>query len=82
MEQPDPIFNVCERHERLNIELKYHNHRYYCMSDPVISDAQYDKMYRELEQIEKAHPELETSESVTQIVGCNCQSGTPKSRQI
>jgi DNA ligase (NAD+) len=56
-------------HEKLRREIDYHNRRYYVLDDPEISDAQYDRLYRRLEQLEKEHPELQTPDSPTRKVG-------------
>jgi DNA ligase (NAD+) len=57
------------RADALRRELNGHNYRYYVLDAPVISDAQYDKLLRELQQIEAQHPELLTADSPTQRVG-------------
>ncbi len=49
--------------------LNYHNHRYYVLDDPEIPDSEYDRMLRELQEIEQAFPELISMESPTQRVG-------------
>lgn len=54
---------------RLRDELNGHNYRYYVLDAPTISDFEYDKMLRELEELEAAHPELVTPDSPTQRVG-------------
>lgn len=53
----------------LRAELNRHNHAYYVLDNPTIPDAEYDKLFRELQSIEQAHPELITSDSPTQRVG-------------
>ena len=53
----------------LRKKINYHNYRYYIVDDPEISDAAYDHLMRELEELEKQHPELVTSDSPTQRVG-------------
>ena len=58
-----------KRAEELRQEINYHNYRYYVLDQPVVSDAQYDKLLRELQQIESEHPELITPDSPTQRVG-------------
>lgn len=58
-----------QRAEELRRELNYHNHRYYTLDDPVISDGQYDLLLRELREIEAEHPELLTSDSPTHRIG-------------
>jgi DNA ligase (NAD+) len=57
------------RAQELRRDIHYHNYRYYVLDAPVISDAQYDKLLRELQEIERAHPELITPDSPTQRVG-------------
>ncbi len=58
-----------KRAEKLREEIEYHNYRYYVLDQPEISDAQYDRLMRELEKIEKEHPELLIPNSPTQRVG-------------
>lgn len=53
----------------LRAELNRHNHAYYVLDNPTIPDAEYDKLFSELQAIEAAHPELITSDSPTQRVG-------------
>ncbi|MCH9829297.1 MAG: NAD-dependent DNA ligase LigA [Gammaproteobacteria bacterium] len=53
----------------LRRELAEHNHRYYVLDDPSIPDAEYDRLFRELQQLESEHPELRTEDSPTQRVG-------------
>src|SRR5688572_25175890 len=49
--------------------LRFHEHRYYVLSEPLISDFEYDKLYKDLEKIEAETPELITPDSPTQRVG-------------
>lgn len=49
--------------------LNQHNHRYYVLDAPVVSDAEYDGLFRELQTLEAAHPALQTPDSPTQRVG-------------
>ena len=58
-----------ERHRKLVEEIKAHDHRYYVLDDPQISDRQYDGLYAELRELEHQHPELLTPDSPTQRVG-------------
>ncbi len=53
----------------LRSELNDHNYRYYVLDNPVISDAEYDRLLRELQYLEDAHPDLITNDSPTQRVG-------------
>jgi len=57
------------RAESLRRQLDHHNYRYYVLDDPEIPDAEYDRLLRELQQLEQEHPELITPESPTQRVG-------------
>jgi DNA ligase (NAD+) len=58
-----------ERHRKLVEEVRAHDHRYYVLDDPQISDRQYDALYAELRELEKKHPDLVTPDSPTQRVG-------------
>jgi len=57
--------------------LRFHEYRYYILSDPLISDAEYDRLYKQLEQLEKDHSELITKDSPTQRVGSSLNTGFP-----
>ncbi len=65
MAPPDVIARV----ERLRAEIREHDRRYYELDDPIISDADYDLLVRELRSLEEAWPELVTPDSPTQRVG-------------
>jgi DNA ligase (NAD+) len=58
-----------ERAAQLRRELERHNHAYYVLDAPTIPDAEYDRLFRELEELEAAHPELATPDSPTRRVG-------------
>ncbi len=60
---------VIERVKKLREEIEYHNYRYYVLDSPVISDAEYDELMRELRELEEKYPELITPDSPTQRVG-------------
>lgn len=49
--------------------LRFHEYRYYVLSDPFLADYEYDQLYQWLVKLEKAHPELITADSPTQRVG-------------
>lgn len=63
--QADTTNNI----EELRDVLRFHEYRYYVQNDPLISDAEYDSMYKLLQQIEKEQPSLVTPDSPTQRVG-------------
>jgi DNA ligase (NAD+) len=58
-----------QRIEDLREVLRFHEHRYYVKNDPLISDFEYDQLYKLLEALEAQHPDLITPESPTQRVG-------------
>ena len=58
-----------KRIDTLVEELNDHSYRYYVLSAPIISDAQYDSLFRELEALEEKHPELIRADSPTKRVG-------------
>jgi DNA ligase (NAD+) len=58
-----------QRVEELRRQLDHHNHRYYVLDDPDVSDAEYDALLAELRDLETEHPELLTPDSPTQRVG-------------
>ncbi|MFE8069673.1 NAD-dependent DNA ligase LigA [Marinobacteraceae bacterium S3BR75-40.1] len=60
---------AAERAERLRREIEHHNYRYYVLDDPEVADVEYDRLLRELQDIEAEHPELVTPDSPTQRVG-------------
>ena len=61
----------------LKTVLRFHEYRYYILSDPLISDTEYDQLYKRLEQIEKDHPGLITKDSPTQRVGSSLNAAFP-----
>ncbi|MCI0424249.1 MAG: NAD-dependent DNA ligase LigA [Actinobacteria bacterium] len=58
-----------ERIEDLRAQIRDHSYRYYILDDPVVSDAQFDALVKELRELEEAHPELITPDSPTQRIG-------------
>ncbi|MCX8021725.1 MAG: NAD-dependent DNA ligase LigA [Syntrophorhabdaceae bacterium] len=60
-----------KRIEELRREIEYHNYRYYVLDDPVISDHEYDKMMRELIELEGKYPEFFSPNSPTQRIGAS-----------
>ena len=58
-----------ERIDQLTDQLKEAGYRYYVLDDPTMEDYEYDRLYRELEELENAHPELARADSPTKRVG-------------
>jgi DNA ligase (NAD+) len=78
-EPPAPAARAAE----LRTQLHHHAHRYYTLDDPEIPDAEYDRLFRELQAIETAHPELLTPDSPTQRVGGRVLDGfTPVRHRV
>lgn len=61
--------SLSRRAAQLRQQIQYHSYRYHVLSDPRISDKEYDALYNELKKIEIDHPELITPDSPTQRVG-------------
>ncbi len=55
--------------EQLRSVIRRHDHRYYVKDDPIISDAEYDRLYRRLQELERAFPEVQSPDSPTQRIG-------------
>jgi DNA ligase (NAD+) len=58
-----------ERHQALAEAIERHNYRYYVLDDPEVPDSEYDRLFNELRELERAHPELVTADSPSQRVG-------------
>jgi len=67
-----------QRATELRQQLEHHEHQYYVLDQPEISDAEYDVLMRELKALEEAHPELSSSDSPTQRVGGQPREGFVK----
>ena len=77
-EPTNPTQPPAQRAEELRAELRRHEHLYYVLDAPEISDAAYDALMNELKHIEAAHPELLTADSPTQRVGGKPAEGFKK----
>ena len=64
-----PSREAQKRAVQLGVLISYHNHRYYALDAPELSDTAYDALLRELLDLEAAYPSLRTSDSPTQRVG-------------
>ncbi len=78
MTQPDP--SLQEEAARLRAELEDANYRYYVLDEPRMTDADYDRRLRRLQELEDQHPELVTPDSPTQRVGAAPAEGFPEVR--
>lgn len=67
--QSDTPAHARERHEVLADQVRDHDHRYYVLDDPAIEDSEYDRLFRDLLDLEKRYPSLATPDSPTQRVG-------------
>jgi len=71
---PDPqgkasAGSIVEKIHNLRALLHHHGHCYYTLDAPEIPDAEYDKLFRQLQDLEAQHPELQSDDSPTQRVG-------------
>jgi DNA ligase (NAD+) len=80
MDEKNPPNKIVRRAEELRAELRRHEHLYYVMDAPEISDAAYDALMNELKKLEAEHPELVTPDSPTQRVGGKPAEGFRKVR--
>src|SRR5579864_6296793 len=72
--------DVSRRIAELREQIRYHEHRYYVLDDPEISDFEFDKLMQRLQSLEAQHPELVTPDSPTQRVGGQPAGSLPKVR--
>ena len=66
---------VALRAQQLRTQIEEHNHRYYVLAEPSITDREYDLLLRELEELEQRHPQLALATSPTQRVGGKTSDG-------
>ena len=64
--------------ERLRRDLRRHEHLYYVLDQPEVTDAEYDALMRQLQDLEERHPELATPDSPTRRVGGKAREGFAK----
>lgn len=76
MSQPDQ--KILGEVAKLRAELDDANYRYYVLDEPHLTDAEYDRKLRRLQELEQAHPELVTPDSPTQRVGAPPDAGFPE----
>ncbi|MFN7545500.1 MAG: DNA ligase LigA-related protein, partial [Acidobacteriota bacterium] len=65
----DAELSISEQIRQLRSEITRHEHLYYVLDNPEITDAQYDSLLRQLASLEDQHPEFRTPDSPTQRVG-------------
>src|SRR5882762_8250705 len=70
------------RIERLRREIRRHDYLYYVLDHPAVSDAEYDRLFAELERLEKAFPDLVTPDSPTQRVAGEPLAAFPQERHV
>jgi DNA ligase (NAD+) len=80
MAEPAPDRNIAKKIEKLRQEIRRHEHLYYVLDKPEISDAEYDALMNELKKLEAAHPELVTPDSPTQRIGGKPAEGFKKAQ--
>jgi DNA ligase (NAD+) len=66
---------IAEEIERLRDQIRQHDYRYYVLDDPLVSDAEYDRLFRRLVELENQNPALVTPDSPTQKVGAEPKTG-------
>lgn len=60
---------IAHKIDKLRDEINEHNYHYYVLDSPVISDAQFDRLFKQLQELEEKHPELKSKDSPTERVG-------------
>ena len=70
--------HISDRADKLRESIRHHEHQYYVLDSPEITDAEYDALVRELQQLETGHPELITPDSPTLRVGGKPREGFQK----
>ncbi|HLJ77705.1 MAG TPA: hypothetical protein VKT75_09835, partial [Acidobacteriaceae bacterium] len=70
--------SVAHTIEALREKIRHHEHLYYVLDSPAISDAEFDDLMRQLQRLESEHPDLITPDSPTQRVGGKPKEGFPK----
>lgn len=63
------MMTIQQQIEQLRTQLNEHNYQYYVLDEPLVTDSEYDRLFRQLQQLEKDHPEYLSPDSPTQRVG-------------
>ena len=82
MDKEDIVILIKENTEELRDCLRFHEYRYYVQTNPLISDFEYDQLYKILEKFEKENPEYTTVDSPTQRVGKGIIKDFPKTQHM
>jgi DNA ligase (NAD+) len=82
MTAPPTVDELAARAESLRQRIEQASYEYYVLDRPSVSDAEYDRLFRELQALEREHPTLRTADSPTQRVGAEPQSALPKHRHL
>lgn len=82
LSEKSPVEITSENIEKLRDVLRFHEHRYYVENDPLISDYEYDMLYKKLEHFEKCNPSLISKDSPTQRVGKGLIKDFPKTQHL
>ncbi|TCV97576.1 DNA ligase (NAD+) [Luteibacter rhizovicinus] len=82
MSQPTVLAEASKRAEDLRASIEDANYRYHVLDDPSISDAEYDRLMRELEALEAEYPDLATGDSPTRRVGARAQGGFAEVKHV
>lgn len=77
---PAPTKDIEKKLDSLRNKIRYHEHRYYVLDDPEITDAEFDRLTNELKKLEAEHPDLITPDSPSQRVGGKAREGFVKVR--
>src|SRR5215213_3978233 len=77
-DSPDSLSELSARAAELRRRLESASYEYYVLDRPTISDKEYDRLFRELQELERSNPELRTADSPTVRVGAPPQSSLPK----
>ena len=77
-----PPRDAAARADSLRETIERANHEYYVLDEPTLSDAEYDRLFRELLELERAYPTLRTPDSPTQRVGAPPQTQLPKHHHL
>lgn len=84
LQAPAPMFREDAAQQITDIQqvIRYHEWRYYVKNDPVVSDFEYDSLYKKLQKLEAEYPDLVTPDSPTQRVSNDLTDGFPSAAHL